>query len=87
MVMVPAEEVATVIYALPAKLPTCQLEPLAISSWPLVVGAVAIPVPPLVMDKVPEVNWLVLMAMSWLEAAVSLPLLSTVKLVVEAAPP
>ena len=51
IVMVPADEVAMVMLAPAAKFPTCQLEPLLINNWPLVVGAVEIPVPPLAMES------------------------------------
>ena len=51
IVMVPADDVEIVILEPAAKLPTCQLEPLLINSWPLVVGAVAMPVPPLAMES------------------------------------
>jgi hypothetical protein len=52
-VICPAVVVVMVMLLPATRLPTPQPEPAAIKSWPLLTGAVLVPVPPLVMGSMP----------------------------------
>jgi hypothetical protein len=49
--IVPADDVAMVMFDPADNEPTCQEEPLAINNWPLTAGAVLMPVPP---EEIPK---------------------------------
>jgi len=84
MVRVPAVEVVMVMLEPAARLPTVQELPLAMSSWPLLAGAVEMPVPPELMPKTWERVRLVMVVVARVEVPVVIRGPETVKAEVEA---